>query len=88
MVTILLVMFGLGVLVLALFTGFGIKRIAKSAYASGRRDGLREAVRCCRERAHLAGTFNPQGELRWGQIRAQTAHQLELDIQALVEKKS
>jgi hypothetical protein len=69
-----------------------IERVARrvrvfftEAYESGRRAGLREAIRVADLRGDLAAELAPKGRLGAGLLRAQVAREVSLELQERLE---
>lgn len=78
------VIFVLAVLVLGV-TAAAVSRnqgLVRSAYAEGRRAGLKQAAQIAHERGDVAVYMVPEGELGMGIARGAMAHTLELEILA------
>jgi hypothetical protein len=67
--------------VAAVIVMFGIlvsqRHLLRACYADGYRDGLKIARDVVRDRAHIAATLAREGELPYGMVRTQMAHQIE-----------
>jgi hypothetical protein len=55
------------------------------SYIEGRRSGLKDAIKLARERGDVALYLAPAGEMRTGLIRAQIAHNIELELCTLLK---
>lgn len=55
-------------------------------FLEGRRAGLKQAVEAARERGDVAIMMAPPGLLLDGVQRAQTAHQIEMDLRGLLQE--
>lgn len=72
----------IGVYTLALGVAFHSRKGIEAAYAQGQRDALKEAIEAARERGDVAVLVAPNGLMPMAQVRAQAAHQIEMDLRA------
>jgi hypothetical protein len=56
------------------------------AYIEGKRAGLKEAVELAKERGDIAMLVAPRTEFHAGLVRAQTAHQVEMDLRGALAR--
>lgn len=63
---------------------FLCKNHMTGAFEEGQIKALKRAIECVKERGDIALLVAPPGELTAAMVRAQTAHQLEMDLRRLL----